>query len=44
MHAAGALDDAVVTSLTPEKLTTVLRPKVDAAWNLHVLTRDAPRR
>ena len=39
-HAAGVLDDAVVTSLTPERVDTVLRAKVDAAWNLHELTRD----
>jgi polyketide synthase 12 len=40
IHAAGALDDAVVTSLTPERVDAVLRAKVDAAWNLHELTRD----
>ncbi|PWV58206.1 type I polyketide synthase [Nocardiopsis sp. L17-MgMaSL7] len=40
VHAAGALDDATVTALTPEQLRTVLRPKVDAAWNLHELTDD----
>ncbi|MET3988096.1 SDR family NAD(P)-dependent oxidoreductase, partial [Streptomyces sp. PvR034] len=40
VHAAGALDDGVVSGLTPERLDTVLRPKVDAAWNLHELTRD----
>ena len=39
IHAAGVLDDAVITSLTPERIDTVLRPKVDAAWNLHELTR-----
>ncbi|MFE3743728.1 type I polyketide synthase, partial [Streptomyces sp. NPDC059134] len=42
VHAAGTLDDAAVTSLTPDQLTTVLRPKVDAAWNLHDLTREDP--
>ncbi len=40
IHAAGVLDDAMVTSLTPERVDPVLRAKIDAAWNLHELTRD----
>ncbi|WP_156764488.1 type I polyketide synthase, partial [Mycobacterium sp. E3247] len=40
IHAAGVLDDAVISSLTPERVAAVLRAKVDAAWNLHELTRD----
>ncbi|WP_158692177.1 type I polyketide synthase, partial [Streptomyces aurantiacus] len=38
VHVAGVVDDGVVTALTPERLDTVLRPKVDAAVNLHELT------
>ncbi|GLW18805.1 hypothetical protein Stsp01_55480 [Streptomyces sp. NBRC 13847] len=40
VHAAGVLDDGVISSLTPERIATVLRPKVDAAVNLDRLTRD----
>ncbi|MER5353636.1 SDR family NAD(P)-dependent oxidoreductase [Kitasatospora sp. NPDC002551] len=38
VHAAGAIDDAAVHALTPEQLDRVLRPKTDAARNLHELT------
>ncbi|QQQ79332.1 SDR family NAD(P)-dependent oxidoreductase [Saccharothrix sp. 6-C] len=40
VHAAGVLDDAPIGSLTPARVDTVLRPKVDAAWHLHELTRE----
>ncbi|MEO3756650.1 MDR/SDR family oxidoreductase, partial [Streptomyces sp. B6B3] len=39
IHAAGVLDDGLLTALTPERLHTVLAPKADAAWTLHQLTR-----
>jgi acyl transferase domain-containing protein/NADP-dependent 3-hydroxy acid dehydrogenase YdfG/acyl carrier protein len=38
IHSAGALDDGLIGSLTPERVARVLRPKVDAAWHLHELT------
>ncbi|MER5432230.1 type I polyketide synthase [Streptomyces sp. NPDC002588] len=40
VHAAGVLDDATLTSITPDQIDTVLRPKVDAAVHLHRLTQD----
>ncbi|WHX22549.1 SDR family NAD(P)-dependent oxidoreductase [Streptomyces malaysiensis subsp. malaysiensis] len=40
VHTAGTLDDALLTDLTPRRLDTVLRPKVDALTHLHDLTRD----
>ncbi|MFF2965063.1 SDR family NAD(P)-dependent oxidoreductase, partial [Streptomyces sp. NPDC057963] len=40
VHAAGVIDDGVLTSLTAEQIATVLRPKIDAAWHLHELTLD----
>jgi acyl transferase domain-containing protein/NADPH:quinone reductase-like Zn-dependent oxidoreductase/short-subunit dehydrogenase/acyl carrier protein len=41
IHAAGVLDDAVFAAQTPRHLDSVLRPKIDAAWNLHQLTASA---
>ncbi|MFI9588031.1 type I polyketide synthase [Streptomyces sp. NPDC052236] len=40
VHAAGVLDDGVVTALTPERLDAVLRPKIAAARHLDELTAD----
>ncbi|WP_425575799.1 SDR family NAD(P)-dependent oxidoreductase [Streptomyces amakusaensis] len=42
VHAAGVLDDSVLTSLTPERIDAVLRPKADGALHLHELTLGAP--
>ncbi|WP_143070993.1 MDR/SDR family oxidoreductase, partial [Streptomyces malaysiense] len=39
IHTAGTLHDTVLTSLTPEHIDTVLRPKADAAWHLHQATK-----
>lgn len=39
-HLAGALDDGVVDTMTPDRLAAVLAPKADGAWYLHEATRD----
>ncbi|ONF70694.1 beta-ketoacyl synthase, partial [Amycolatopsis keratiniphila subsp. keratiniphila] len=41
VHAAGVLDDGLITAQTAERLDRVLAPKVDAAVNLHELLPDA---
>jgi polyketide synthase 7 len=40
IHAAGILDDGLISSLSPDRVDAVLRAKVDGAWNLHELTQD----
>ena len=40
IHAAGIVDDGVVTDLTTGQWDAVLRPKVDGAWYLHELTAE----
>ena len=40
IHSAGAIDDGVIESMDAERLARVMRPKVDAAWNLHELTAE----
>ncbi|MBK3626214.1 SDR family NAD(P)-dependent oxidoreductase [Streptomyces sp. MBT49] len=41
VHAAGTTADGVLSSLTPQRLDDVLRPKADAAFHLHELTRES---
>ncbi|MES2732031.1 MAG: SDR family NAD(P)-dependent oxidoreductase [Bacteroidota bacterium] len=42
VHAAGVLDDGVLSQQTWERFSAVLAPKVAGAWNLHQLTQDRP--
>ncbi|GDY59151.1 hypothetical protein SVIO_097740 [Streptomyces violaceusniger] len=42
VHAAGMLDDAVLTTQTPERLARVWRPKATAAAHLHAATAELP--
>ncbi|WP_326794337.1 SDR family NAD(P)-dependent oxidoreductase [Streptomyces sp. NBC_01808] len=39
IHTAGALNDTVLSQLTPDDLHPVLAPKVDATYHLHEATR-----
>lgn len=43
IHCAGVVDDAVLSSQTPGRVSCVLRPKVDAAWHLHELAPASVR-
>ncbi|MGW1058238.1 amino acid adenylation domain-containing protein [Micromonospora rubida] len=38
VHAAGVLDDALFSTMSTDQVDRVLRPKLDAAWNLHRAT------
>ncbi|EGH05446.1 coronafacic acid polyketide synthetase II, partial [Pseudomonas amygdali pv. aesculi str. 0893_23] len=39
-HVAGVVDPAPLLQLTPAQLEAVVRPKLDAAWQLHRQTRQ----
>ena len=40
VHAAGVLDDGVLSGQNAERFARVLSPKVVGAWNLHALTAE----
>ena len=42
VHAAGVLDDGILLQQNRERLIRVMAPKVNGAWNLHVLTQNLP--
>ncbi|HEY0093934.1 MAG TPA: SDR family NAD(P)-dependent oxidoreductase, partial [Archangium sp.] len=42
LHCAGVLDDGILEQQDPTRFRTVMTPKVQGAWNLHMLTRDEP--
>lgn len=39
VHAAGIVDNGVLSTMTPQRCATVFTPKVAGAWNLHQLSR-----
>ena len=42
VHAAGVLDDGVLTHQSWDRFEHVMRPKIAGSWNLHVATRELP--
>ncbi|MEX5637329.1 SDR family NAD(P)-dependent oxidoreductase [Parafrankia sp. FMc2] len=42
IHTAGVLRDGTLAGLSADQFDAVLRPKIDAAWNLHQATLDHP--
>jgi myxalamid-type polyketide synthase MxaB len=42
IHAAGVIDDGILSEQTWPRFKAVLDPKIDGAWNLHVLTLNSP--
>ncbi len=42
VHAAGVLDDGILTQLNQERFARVMAPKLQGAWNLHRLTQHEP--
>jgi acyl transferase domain-containing protein/acyl carrier protein len=42
IHAAGVLNDGILQQQTWKRFREVMAPKVQGAWNLHILTRHLP--
>ncbi|PSF38589.1 beta-ketoacyl synthase [Aphanothece hegewaldii CCALA 016] len=42
IHAAGVLDDGMLSNLTWERFKKVMDAKVQGAWNLHIATQELP--
>jgi acyl transferase domain-containing protein/aryl carrier-like protein len=42
LHAAGAVDDALMSELTPARFEGVMAPKVAGSWHLHTLSAALP--
>jgi acyl carrier protein len=42
IHAAGVIDDGIIQQQNQQRFEQVMRPKVQGAWNLHMLTKDRP--
>ncbi|MGV2390136.1 MAG UNVERIFIED_CONTAM: KR domain-containing protein [Microcystis novacekii LVE1205-3] len=42
VHAAGVLDDGLLSQLDWPRFDSVMSPKVAGAWNLHCLTENLP--
>ena len=42
IHAAGVLDDGMLRQQDWERFTKVMAPKIQGAWNLHILTQNLP--
>ncbi|OGM45074.1 hypothetical protein ABOM_006616 [Aspergillus bombycis] len=39
IHTAGVVDNGVLSTMTAQRCATTFRPKVNGAWNLHLLTQ-----
>jgi acyl transferase domain-containing protein/acyl carrier protein len=42
VHAAGTLEDGILTQLDQSRFRKATAPKMAGAWNLHLLTREQP--